>query len=373
MQSTRREFIKTSTLAGAALAGFGASKTLAGNEDETGPASSTTLPVTLAGYDYDRVKALNHGKVEVEGVELHYEPSNIYALNRNAMGGAQKWDVQEIGLHPYMLAYANETFRDYTLIPVFPLRTFRHKSMFIRTDRGIEKPQDLRGKRIATPGYSQSSLTWIRGILKDEYQVLPEEMLWVISESSDKGKSSKNELRVPSGVPVEKGPAGKNEAELLLGGEVDAAFVAIEPKAFMERESKVRRLFSDYRQAEGEYFQKTGIFPIMHVVAIKQEVAQEHPWLPLRMCKAYTQAKQIMYQELNKLGWAMISLPWVGQEIERTRRLMGENFWPYGIPANRKALEALFRYSHEQGLASRELKIDELFHPSTLEYEEKFD
>ena len=328
---------------------------------------SVPLSITIAGYPFDRVKGLIDGSVKVEGCHTRFEISNIYKLNAMAMGGKQKFEVQEIGLHPYMVAFANNDFRDYTLIPVFPLRTFRHKSIFIRTDRGIKNPGDLRGKTVAVAGYSQSSLTWIRGMLLHEYGIKPENMEWIISaKSSDKGKVSKNESTLPVGVPIQFGPVGKDESELLVGGDVDAVFSAKEPQAYIDGHPKVARLFPDYRQIERSYFGKTGIFPIMHVVAIRQNVVDKNPWLPKAVFHAYSQAKQGMYRFLKESGWAMISLPWIGKELEETRALMGDNFWPYGIDPNRKTLEALFQYSFEQGLALRKLTIDELFHPTTL-------
>ena len=217
-------------------------------------------------------------------------------------------------------------------------------------------------------GYSQSSLVWIRGILQHEYGVTPEDVQWVIAvESSDSGTASKNEVVVPEGVAYRFGPAGTDESELLASGEVDAVFSATEPQAYIEGDPNIERLFSDYRRTERDYFETTGIFPIMHAVAIRNDIAEQNPWLPQALFEAYSQAKQHMYQRLHKLGWAMISLPWVGKELEDTRQLMGDNYWPYGIDANRKVLEALFRYSYEQGLASRQLTIEELFHPTTLE------
>ena len=329
------------------------------------------LALTVAGYPFDRVKALTDGQVSIEGCEHRFEKSSIYQLNATAMGGDQRWEIQEIGLHPYMLAYANDDFRDYTLIPVFPLRTFRHKSVYVRTDRGIAKPEDLRGKTIVTAGYSQSSLLWIRGALQHEHGVAPEEMNWIAAtKSSDGGTVSRNESRLPEGVPIEWGPEGQDESELLASGVADAAFTAVEPRAFLEGDPLVARLFSDTRAAEQAYFAKTGIFPIMHVVAIRKDVVEEHPWLPRATFEAYSRAKALNDKAMEKLGWAMISLPWFAAELEATRELMGENFWPYGIGPNRKVLEAMFQYSHEQGLASRRLKIEELFHPSTLELAE---
>ena len=321
----------------------------------------------LAGYPVDRVKALVSGKVAIEGYGSTFEKASIYQLNDAAMGGDQRWDIQEIGLHPYMLAFANEAFRDYTLVPVFPLRTFRHKSMFVHVDGEVRTPEDLRGRRVCTSGYSQSSLTWIRGILQHEYGVRPEEMEWVISSKTSEGGRSRNESLVPKSVPITAGPAGKDESELLVDGEVDAVLSAKEPQAYIDGDPKIVRLFADYRRVERAYFKKTGIFPIMHVVAIRRDMVAANPDLPLAVFDAYTKAKDLNYAYMRDLGWAMNALPWYGQELEETRRLMGDDFWPYGIAANRKTLETLFQYSHEQGLCERRLTIDELFHLSTLE------
>ncbi|MGV7229133.1 MAG: twin-arginine translocation signal domain-containing protein [Nitrospirales bacterium] len=370
-EPSRRGFLKMAAVAGGML-GFPrfsqAASSQPGSPGIIRTSSKSSRPsITFAGYPYDRVKGLVNGKVKVEGCDTQYERANIYKLNGMAMGGDQKWEFQEIGLHPYMLAYANTNFRDYTLIPVFPLRTFRHKSMFIRTDRGINTPEDLRGKTVAAAGYSQSSLVWIRGILQHEYGVKAEEMQWIISKkSSDKGNVSKNESALPVGVPITMGPEGMDESELLVSGKVDAVFSALEPQAYNDGHPKIARLFSDNRQIERKYFTKTGIFPIMHAVALRQDIVKKHPWLPEAVFHAYSQAKQQMYKAMKDLGWAMISLPWIGKELEDTQELMGENFWPYGIPPNRKTLEALFQYSYEQGLAKRKLPIEELFHPSTL-------
>ena len=162
----------------------------------------------------------------------------------------------------------------------------------------------------------------------------------------------------------------EDESDLLVDGEVDALFHAVEPRAFLEGHPKVARLWPDHKRVEQAYFRKTGIFPIMHAVAMRKDVIEEFPWLPKAVFNAYSQAKQIMYDQLKKMGWATISLPWVAKEIEETRVLMGDNFWPYGIKLNRKALETLIQYSYEQGLASRKLTIEEVFHPSTMTLEE---
>jgi 4,5-dihydroxyphthalate decarboxylase len=367
---SRRQFMKTTVL----VAGATSVLSAAGSTSVKAATASSKLSLIVSGYKLDRTEALIDGRAQVEGCDIKFEPLGIGDINTNVFSGPQSLDVTEIGLHPFMLAYANDGFRDYSLLPIFPLRVFRHKSIFIRTDRGIKGPEDLRGKKVATPGFSSTSLTWLRGIVQHEYGVKPEEIQWVQSskDSSAKvaGKVSKQESMVPKGLSVSKGPEGKDESDLLESGDVDALFHAAEPRAYVEGHPKVARLFPDFRKTERAYFKKTGIFPIMHAVAIRNSLIEQHPWLPKAVFDAYSKAKSLMYDHLKKMGWAAISLPWAAQEIEETRALMGDNFWPYGIKPNRKALEALFQYSHEQGLSSKKLSIEALFHPSTMELEE---
>ncbi len=367
---TRRKFIKTSALmVGAAGTVLTDGRNLVESSNRT-----KSLPISMAGYNYDRTQALIDGRVTVEGCDLHFQEAGIGDLNTNVFSGPQTLDVTEIGLHPYMLAFANEGFRDYSLLPIFPLRLFRHKSVFIRTDRGIEKPQDLRGKIVATPGYSSTSLTWIRGIIQDEYGVKPEDIEWVVSsqDSSAKnaGKVSKQENILPEGILIRTGPEGKDESDLLESGEVDALFHAAEPRAFIKGHPKVGRLFPDYRSTERAYFSKTGIFPIMHAVAIKKSILKQNSWLAEAVFKAYSQAKKMAYDYLLKMAWYKTSLPWIGQEFDETSALMGDNFYAYGAEANSKSLDVIFRYSHQQGLCSRELSIEEIFEPRSLKWVE---
>jgi 4,5-dihydroxyphthalate decarboxylase len=371
--TSRRDFLKTAAVAAGAAGALSACGNHSLGTDEPSDPQPDGLPITVAGYAYDRLQPLIDGRVTIEGCTLTYQKGGISDLNNHVFQGPQTIEVTEIGLHPYMLAFANDGFRGYSLLPVFPLRTFRHKSIFIRTDRGIDRGEDLRGKRIATPGYSSTSLTWIRGMLADEYGVTPEDVEWVVTSKAvdaTAGETSKQEKMVPEGLTIHQGPPGKDESDLLVSGEVDAVFHASEPRAYVERHPIVDRLFTNYRQVERDYFTATGIFPIMHAVAVKDEVIEANPWFPEAVFKAYAKAKQMNQQMLQNLGWAMVSLPWAGAEFEETRELMGDNYWPYGIEPNRKTLETLFRYSHEQGLASSELTVDKVFHPAGLELTE---
>jgi 4,5-dihydroxyphthalate decarboxylase len=379
MKSSRRNFIKNIGTVGVTAAVIGPLAACTNPESSTlAPATpeketqteETGLKLKVAGYPVNRLNSLLKGKVKIKGCQIEFTKESIGDLNSNAFGGEQTYDVSEIGLHPFMLAYANDNFRDYALLPIFPVRIFRHKSVFIRNDRGIKKPEDLKGKTIGTPGYSSTSLTWLRGIFKDEYGVNPEDIHWVISnkDSSAKasGKISKQEQVNPDGVNITMGPEGLDESELLVAGEVDALFHAVEPQAYIDGNPLVERLFPDSKRTEQNYFKKTGIFPIMHAVAVRKSLLNENPWLAEAIFNAYSESKKQDYAFMRSLGWVFDSLPWYGQELEETSKLMGKNFWPYGIEPNKKALEALFRYSFEQGLSNVELNIEDLFYKPSL-------
>jgi 4,5-dihydroxyphthalate decarboxylase len=376
--TSRRSFIKSAVVsagAAGALAACGRTPTSPSVDPGGSPTEQPMgLPITVAGYTYDRVNGIVDGSVPIEGCAVTFEEGGIGDLNTHIFSGPRTIEVTEVGLHPFMLAYANDDFRAYSLLPVFPLRLFRHKSVYIRTDRGIQGPEDLRGKVIGTPGYASTSLTWLRGIFQHEYGISPNDVEWVIaSKDSDSrsGATSKQEQTLPDGVPIRLGPPGVDESELLVSGEVDALFHAAEPKAYREGHPLVDRLFPNFRRTERAYFAKTGIFPIMHAVAVRNDLIDANPWLLEALFNAYSQAKSRAYGYLEKSAWYKTSLPWIETEFEETRELMGDNYWPYGIEPNRKALDALFQYSHEQGLASRKLTIEELFHPATLEFSEQ--
>jgi 4,5-dihydroxyphthalate decarboxylase len=365
---TRRGFVSGA----AATLAFAAASPLALGQGGGKPG----LRLRGAGYRFPRTEALFNGKQQVEGAETRFETAAIGDINSETFSGSQPWDITEIGLHPFMLAY-DEGFRDYSLIPAYPLRLFRHKSIFIRNDRGIRSPQDLNGKRIATPGYSSTSLTWIRGILQDEYGVKPTDIEWVTSRKDSSadvaGKASAQESMVPDGISMSQGPEGMDESELLVAGEVDALFHAAVPRAFIEGHPKVARLFADSRATEQDYYRKTGIFPIMHAVAVRKSLLDEHEGLAASIFNAYSRAKEMAYRQMAGVGWAADMLPWYGQEMEATTAVMGANFYSYGLPENRMTLETLFRYSHDQGLASRRLTVEELFHPTALTLTEQTD
>ncbi len=362
---SRRAFLGTGL---AATAGLSAIMATAAEKETNGTADGPAL--TIAGYPYERVRALQDGRVGIAGRKILFQESKIGDLNNHVFNGPGTHDVSEVGLIPYLLAFCNEDFRDYRLLPIFVLKVFRHKSIFVHSDRGIREPADLRGRKVATVGYSSSGLTWIRGLLQDEYGVSPEDIQWVQtskdSAAGQTGGASRWEKVLPENLSLTKAPAGKDESDLLLSGEVDAIFHPAEPQAFIDRHPKVRRLFSDCRSVERAYFKKTGIFPIMHAVAIRRDLAESEPGITKTVFDAYSRAKQLDYQESRRIRWAYSSLPWFGQEFDETVELMGDNFYSYGVEANRGALQAVCRYLYRQRLAKRELTVEELFVESSL-------
>jgi 4,5-dihydroxyphthalate decarboxylase len=366
----RRKFLKASAYSTAASALSAPALLRIASSPAVASDASIGRDFTAAGYPSEHVEGLMTGKIQINGSNVKFDASAIGDLNTHVISGPRTYDFTEIGLIPYIIAFANDDFRAYSLIPVFPLRIFRHKSIFIHADSGISKPADLKGKRVGTPGYSSTSLTSIRGLLQDEYGVRPKDIKWVVSRkdssAKDSGTTSKQENVYPDGLNLSFGPEGKDESDLLVDGDVDALFHAAEPRAFREGHPKVKRLFEDPRKAEREYYSRTGIFPIMHAVALRSDMIEQHPWMPKAIFNAYSEAKKMTYADMRQ-KWYLRTMPWFAQELEATRQLMGENFSPYGIAPNRKALDTMFRYAHEQGFANRQLKIEEVFGPSTLD------
>lgn len=335
--------------------------------------SSSTLQLSIGGYDYDRVRAIMDGNAIIPDAEVTFNVDNIYSLNRGVFGPEKTYDIAEVGLIPFISQYINNGFRDYVLIPVFISRSFRHRNVFIRSGSGIEKPEDLIGERVCTVGYGMSALTWIRGFLLDEHGVKADDLRWIESTESSDGAILNNEARTyyfDDDFPLETGPEGMDESELLLSGACNALLTAITPRSYAEGDPGIKTLFPDVRVAEQAYFKNTGVFPIMHVIAIRKDLVAEHPWLAKAVFEMYSQAKRKAYADLETTTSLKVSLPWVLQEFESTRRLMGTDYWQYGIEPNRKELKLIMRYVYEQGLVKEKIGFEELFDPSTMALQE---
>jgi 4,5-dihydroxyphthalate decarboxylase len=334
------------------------------------------IPITVASGDYDRIRAIRDGIVKVDGCAVAYhvvEPNQLFVRNLKH----QEFDVSEMSFSTYV------TLRDqgkahYTAIPVFLSRAFRHSAIFIRTDRGIASPADLRGKRVGTPEYFTTMLVWMRGLLSDEYAIKPSDLGWRLGpleqparETSPPPLAGEGREGAAAGVEIEPIPAGKTLSVMLADGELDAVFSARPPSCFVQPPPMgnggkvVARLFPDYRAAEQAYFRKSGIYPLMHAVGIRNSLLQQHPWLAKSLFDAYAKAKDMAIADFEKLSAFAISLPWIEAEYRATQAVLGEDIWPYGTVANRKAIETLCRYLHEQGFTNRLMTADELFAPMT--------
>ncbi|HEY2553655.1 MAG TPA: hypothetical protein VGI15_00260 [Candidatus Cybelea sp.] len=323
------------------------------------------IPLTVATWDYDRVKALLDGRVRIEGCDVNYLTMPVEeCFHRAYLHG--EFDVAEIGFSPYLIALSRG-IAPYRAIPAFLSRAFRHSAVYIRDDRGIESPADLAGKRIGVPEYQQSAVLWVRGFLKDQYGIEARDIAWIQGGLAAAGRRDKFPLNIPEGFPLSPAPDGTSLSEMLARGEVDTVISARAPQCFLDRAPHVRRLFPDYRKAESDYFKATGLFPIMHAVGIRTDLAEKYPWLAASLMKAFSEAKRLADEELHEVVALKVGLPWVGAEVEFTEDVMGEDFWPYGVAANRRTLEALARYSYEQHLSVRHLSVEEMFVPSTRE------
>jgi 4,5-dihydroxyphthalate decarboxylase len=251
---------------------------------------------------------------------------------------------------------------------VFPSRAFRHTAIVVRRDRGIESPQDLKGRRIGTPEYQLSACVWARGILQDEYGVRPEDIDWVRGGMEDPGRIEKITLNLPPAVRLQSAPADRTLSGMLAAGELDGIIGPRLPSCFGDPAAKVGWLFRDTVQTASQYFQRTGIFPIMHVIGVRRALTEAHPWLPATLLKAFGAAKTLALQRLADTSAAKVTLPFVEEQLVAARGLMGEDFWSYGLTAgNRKVLDTFLGYHHAQGLSARRLTPEELFHPGALE------
>jgi 4,5-dihydroxyphthalate decarboxylase len=321
------------------------------------------LPITVATWDYDRVRPLVDGRVRIEGCDVNYMTMPVEECFERAYFHGE-FDVAEIGFSPYLIALSRGV-APYVAVPAFLSRMFRHSAVYIRTDRGIEGPADLRGKTVGVPEYQMSAVMWVRGFLQDEFGIAAKDINWVQGGLESPGRRDKFPLNLPEGFPLSSAN-GEPLSVMLADGRLDAVMSARRPSCFVAGHPKVRRLFPDYRAAEQDYYRRTGIFPIMHAVGIRKDLMEHHPWLAASVYKAFVQAKRLSDAEFAETTALKIGLPWVTAEYDSTREVRGEDFWSYGVGPNRRTLTSMARYSHEQGLAVRLLTVEEMFAPSTL-------
>ena len=316
------------------------------------------LRLTLACGPYDRTQALRDGTIQPEGIELTYlnlQPAEIFWR----MLQFREFDISEMSLSNYtsLVSGGNSPF---IAIPVFPSRVFRHGYFFINVHKGIERPQDLRGRRGGVPEYSMTAAVYMRGLLQHEYGVAPESIEWV------QGRSDRLGRKLPPDIRLSQAPAGTELGDLLDNGEIDFMMTANNPLAFRRGSPNVRRLFPDYAAAEKDYFRRTRIYPIMHTVVIRRDIYDRDPWVALSLYKAFLRAKEYSFRLISETGSPKASFAWLQPLIEEEQSIIGRDWYPYGIEANRPSIDALLQYTFEHGLSDRRLAVEELFAPSAI-------
>jgi 4,5-dihydroxyphthalate decarboxylase len=322
------------------------------------------LHLTVACGDYDRTKPLQDGSVEPEGIKLNYIAMQSEEIFWR-MGHYREFDVSEMSLsnHITMLGRGESPFVG---IPIFPSRFFRHSSIYYNVDSGIKNPEDFKGKRVGTPEYAMTAAVWIRGFFDEDYGVRSRDMKWFLGGQEEPGRKERVKLELPAEISVQSIPDDRTLNSMLEGGEIDALISARSPSTFDKGNPKIKRLFPNYREVEIEYYKRTKIFPIMHIVVIRRDIYDRHPWVARSLYKAFCAAKERAFQTMHISNAHAYMLPWLAWEREQLRAVFGADWWPYGIEPNRNVLEALLRYLQEQGLLKRPLTVEDVFAPSAI-------
>jgi 4,5-dihydroxyphthalate decarboxylase len=327
------------------------------------------LQLSVAVGNYDRVRPLIDGAVQIDGVDpvfMNLPPEEIFFRAFRSMD----FDICELSMSSFTVKTAERNC-PYVGVPAFVSRAFRHNSIYVRKDR-IKSPADLKGKRVGLPEYQLTACVWARIILQDDHGVKPSDMIWVRGGIEHAGRPEKITIKLPGGVHMEDAPAGTTISELLEQGDIDGFIAPRVPKLASQslagkNNPNIGMLFADPIASGRDYFKRTGIFPIMHVVGIRRALVEKHPWLPAAVFKAFSQSKAKCLEALEDTSATKVTLPFVEDQLNAARELMGHDFWSYGLAPNRKVLERFLSFHHADGLSSRLVTPEELFHPSTHE------
>jgi len=310
------------------------------------------LKMTMACGRYDRTQPLIDGRVEPEGVDLTFIPLRPGETFWRMLNHGE-FDASEMSLSSYTILRSEGDTR-FIAIPVFPSRVFRHSAVYLRADSKIQKPEDLKGKRVGVADYQMTAAVWVRGFLMNDYGVMPEDINWVI------GRPVRT-IKPPEGIRCEFMKPDTTLEDMLERGEIDALASVMIPKTLGKT---VRRLFADPRKVEREYYERTHIFPIMHTFVLKTRLYEENPWLAISFYRAFCRARDIAYYWMYDTDALTVSLPWVIDELESTRKIFGPQVWDYSIEGSRPTLDALVRQLDQQKLTRRPMKVEELFVPN---------
>jgi 4,5-dihydroxyphthalate decarboxylase len=322
------------------------------------------LELSVAVGDYDRVRPLLDGAVAIDGVDATYMTLSPEEIFFRAFRHAE-FDICELSMSSFALKTAQGD-NPYVGVPAFVSRAFRHTSIYVRTDR-VRTPADLKGRKVGLPEYQLTANVWARAMLEDDHGVKPADVTWVRGGIATAGRPEKISIDLPSDIRLENAPDGTTISQLLERGDIDGFMAPRPPTLADPNHPHVGWLFPDPTAAAKDYYQRTRIFPIMHVVGVRREIADRHPWLPAAVLKAFEAAKAAALAKLSDTSATKVTLPFVEEQLAAARALMGDDFWSYGVEPNRHVLDTFLRHHHGQGLSPRRLAVEELFHPATLE------
>ena len=314
--------------------------------------------------DYDRTRPLQDGSVQIDGVDPVFMTLNPEEMFFRAMRSID-FDISELSFSSYLVKHSRGEC-PYIAVPVFVSRAFRHTSIYVRKDR-IKTPQDLKGRRVGVPEYQLTANVWARALLEDDFGVRPQDVVWVRGGIDTPGRPEKIRLQLPPEIRLESAPEGVTISEMLDNGDLDGFVAPRPPGGAALRNPNVGWLFDDPTSVAKDYYQRTGVFPIMHIVGIRKELAAANPWLPAAVLKAFSEAKAMALERLSDTSAAKVTLPFVEEQLKAARATMGEDYWSYGVAPARRTLESFVRHHHSQGLSARLMSVDELFHPATYE------
>jgi 4,5-dihydroxyphthalate decarboxylase len=318
------------------------------------------LQLSFACGLYDRMLPIYTGDVRPNGVDLNFIPIDAPREIFDRLAARQEFDVAEMSCSEYVARTAAGQC-DYVAIPIFPSRQFRHGLVAINTNSGIEKPKDLEGKRIGVPLYTMTAAIYIKGFLKHDYGVDLSKLQWVQGAINlTGGHGAPTILPLVKPVPIEQNTSGKTLGDLLEAGEIDAVIGTTLP-ASLRRVPHVRRLFTNFHEVEADYYRRTQIFPVMHLVAIKKSIHERYPFVATSLYKAFDEAKNVSLAKMKNLAALRYMLPWMAEQLDEIEEVFGGDPWPSGIEANRPTLEALVTYLHEQYVTDRRMNVDDLF------------
>lgn len=323
------------------------------------------LPISFACTVSDRTRPLLEGRVAIEGCELERitgEPEDLFARALRS----EEFDVTELSLSSYLIVVGRRS-SPYLAVPAFPSRAFRHSAVYVRTDRGIDRPEDLVGRTVGVPEFQQTAALWIRGILADRHGVPPSAIRWRSGGLEHPGAEERIPVEVHEGIDLQPIDGTSTLSAMLAEGRLDGLVSPRPPSCFEAGDPIVRRLWPDHRAEERRFYRDTGLFPIMHVVAIRRSLADRYPWLAANVFRGFAEAKRLAIHDLEQTNFLRVTLPWI--ELDTVRALMGDDYWPYGLAANRPELESAIRWSVEEGLSPRSLDPSELFAAESLELE----